>query len=105
MPFPFPSPCVEPTTHRVRALLAAALAIMSAAPAMAVDLIPIEQVGAEYTTPHQLVDVGDGRRINMFCMGSGSPTVVFESGLSDWSSTWALIQPTVAKTTRTCSYD
>ncbi|MGN6151771.1 MAG: alpha/beta fold hydrolase [Lysobacteraceae bacterium] len=27
------------------------------------------------------------------------------SGLSDWSSTWALIQPAVATRTRACSYD
>lgn len=43
--------------------------------------------------------------MNLYCMGSGSPTVVFESGLSDWSSTWALIQPTIAQSTRACAYD
>lgn len=86
-------------------ILAAALVILPAAQALAVDLVPIEQVGVEYTKPHQRIDVGGGRRMNLFCMGTGGPTIVFESGLSDWSSTWALIQPAVAKSTRACSYD
>jgi pimeloyl-ACP methyl ester carboxylesterase len=43
--------------------------------------------------------------MNLYCMGSGNPTVAFESGLSDWSSNWALIQPAVAASTRACSYD
>lgn len=73
--------------------------------AMATDLVPVAQVGHEYVKPHERVDVGSGRRMNLFCLGEGSPTVVFDSGLSDWSSTWALIQPAVAKKTRACSYD
>lgn len=86
------------------ALMLAALLGTTAAAAKT-ELIPVAQVEQDYVKPHQLVDVGNGRRINLFCLGEGSPTVVFDSGLSDWSSTWALIQPTVAKTTRACSYD
>jgi pimeloyl-ACP methyl ester carboxylesterase len=71
----------------------------------AADLVPVSDVEHEYVKPHQLVDVGGGRRMNLFCLGEGSPTVVFDAGLSDWSSTWALIQPAVAKATRACSYD
>jgi pimeloyl-ACP methyl ester carboxylesterase len=59
----------------------------------------------EYARPHDLIDVGSGRKMNIFCMGSGATTVLFDSGLSDWSSIWALVQPGVAKTTRACSYD
>jgi pimeloyl-ACP methyl ester carboxylesterase len=62
-------------------------------------------VGEQYTRPHELIDVGGGRKINLFCMGQGATTVVFDSGLSDWSSIWALVQPGVAKSTRACSYD
>lgn len=61
--------------------------------------------GTAYVGPHQRVDVGGGRKLNLFCMGSGGPTVLFDSGLSDWSSIWALVQPAVAKRTRACSYD
>jgi len=52
----------------------------------------------------QLVDLG-GRRIQLYCVGTGSPTVVFESGLDiDGSLSWAAVQASVAKATRACSY-
>ncbi|WP_027083161.1 alpha/beta fold hydrolase [Lysobacter sp. HA18] len=58
-----------------------------------------------YVRPHDRIEVEPGRKMNLYCEGTGSPTVVFESGLSDWSNTWALIQPAVATRTRACSYD
>jgi pimeloyl-ACP methyl ester carboxylesterase len=58
-----------------------------------------------YTKPIRLVDVGNGRRINLYCRGKGSPTVIFDSGLSDWTAAWALVQPTISKKNATCSYD
>jgi pimeloyl-ACP methyl ester carboxylesterase len=54
--------------------------------------------------PGQLVDVG-GYRLHIYCTGSGSPTVVIESGWGDSSPSWGWVQPEVAKTTRTCAYD
>ena len=62
-------------------------------------------LGQQYVKPHQLIDVGRGRKINLFCMGNGPATVLFDSGLSDWSNTWVLIQPEIAKKARACSYD
>jgi pimeloyl-ACP methyl ester carboxylesterase len=59
---------------------------------------------AKHPAPGRLVDVG-GYRLHLFCMGRGSPTVIFEAGLADDSLTWSAVQPTIAKTTRTCSYD
>jgi hypothetical protein len=38
---------------------------------------------AAYTHPQRLVEVEPGRRLNLYCIGKGSPTVVFESGLTD----------------------
>jgi formylglycine-generating enzyme required for sulfatase activity len=38
-------------------------------------------------------------------MGSGSPTVVLDSGWEDWAPAWAIVQPRVAKFTRACAYD
>jgi pimeloyl-ACP methyl ester carboxylesterase len=38
-------------------------------------------------------------------MGSGSPTVVFDSGFEDWAPAWSKVQPQIAKWTRACSYD
>jgi len=58
-----------------------------------------------YPPPGILVDVG-GYRLHINCTGAGSPTVVIDTGLGDWSLSWASwVQPEVAKTTRVCSYD
>ncbi|MFN8638423.1 MAG: alpha/beta fold hydrolase [Dehalococcoidia bacterium] len=57
-----------------------------------------------YPPPGHLIDVG-GYRLHLVCTGSGSPTVVIDAGLGDWSTGWALVQPEVAKTTRVCAYD
>lgn len=57
-----------------------------------------------YPPPGQLVDVG-GYRLHINCTGSGSPTVVIVAGAGDWSTTWGVVQPEVAKATRVCTYD
>ena len=57
-----------------------------------------------YPPPGQMVDVG-GYRLHINCTGSGSPTVVVESGWGDMSATWGWVQPEIAKTTRICTYD
>lgn len=58
-----------------------------------------------YAKPQQLVDMDHGRRMNLYCRGSGSPTVVLDAGMGDSTISWALVQPALAKRTRTCSYD
>jgi pimeloyl-ACP methyl ester carboxylesterase len=58
----------------------------------------------ENPPPGKLVDIG-GYHIHLYCQGEGSPTVILESGLNDFSVSWAKIQPEVAKATRVCSYD
>jgi len=60
---------------------------------------------AVYTQPQQLVDIGGGRKLNLYCSGSGSPTVVLDSGLSDPDIVWGLVQPKLSNATRVCSYD
>ena len=57
-----------------------------------------------YPPPGQLVDVG-GYRLHIYCTGTGSPTVVIDAGLGDWSTAWGFVQTEVAKTTRVCTYD
>lgn len=52
----------------------------------------------------QLVDVG-GHKLYIACTGSGSPTVVLESGLGESSAYWGWIAPRVAVSTRVCVYD
>ena len=57
-----------------------------------------------YAQPGQLVAV-NGFRLNLYCMGSGTPAVVFDSGWEDWAPAWSTVQPKIAKWTRVCSYD
>ena len=53
----------------------------------------------------RLVRLPDGRAINLVCSGRGSTTVLFESGFGADASAWSLVQPQLARSTRTCSYD
>ncbi len=50
------------------------------------------------------VDVG-GRKLNMYCTGKGTPTVLFEAdaGAAGWD--WSAVLPEVAQRTRACVYD
>lgn len=43
--------------------------------------------------------------IHLYCTGSGSPTVILESGEGELASAWGWIQPEVTKYTRVCSYE
>jgi len=58
----------------------------------------------QYPAPGQLVDVG-GYKLHINCTGQGSPTVILEAGMGNYSLFWAYVQPEVAKYTRVCSYD
>ena len=58
-----------------------------------------------YASAQHMVDIENGRRMNLVCMGSGKPVVVFDAGLGNWSQVWGLIQPSVAKRTTACAYD
>jgi pimeloyl-ACP methyl ester carboxylesterase len=57
-----------------------------------------------YVAPGQLVDVG-GHRLHLHCAGSGTPTVVLESGLGETSAYWEWISTALAPDTRVCVYD
>ena len=57
-----------------------------------------------FSHPNQMVDIG-GRRLNLYCSGSGANTVIFDSpsGMGGW--VWHNVQPEVAKLTRACVFD
>jgi pimeloyl-ACP methyl ester carboxylesterase len=57
-----------------------------------------------YPPPGRLVDIGT-HRLHLRCSGDGTPTVVFDAALGASSLSWSLVQPAVARITRTCSYD
>ena len=47
----------------------------------------------------------DGHKVHMNCTGTGSPTLMLESGLgNDWLI-WGKVQPVLSRSTRVCSYD
>lgn len=60
---------------------------------------------APYAQAERLVDVDHGRRLNIYCVGEGSPTVVFDAGLGGNTASWDAVQPVIAQHTRACSSD
>jgi pimeloyl-ACP methyl ester carboxylesterase len=59
----------------------------------------------DYAVAHDHVDIGGGRRLNLYCRGEGAPTVIFEGGRGEQSWDWRLVHPAVAHVTRACVYD
>ena len=64
---------------------------------------PLEDQAA-FSLPQQMVDVG-GRRLHLYCSGTGSPTVVFDAPSADAGWSWYTVQPAIARRTRACVYD
>jgi pimeloyl-ACP methyl ester carboxylesterase len=85
-------------------LLAFLLAAIPCSPWAAEDEGPLV-TDVVYAAPARLVEVEPGRRLNIYCTGSGSPTVVFDSGLGGGTTAWADVQPKISASTRACSYD
>jgi pimeloyl-ACP methyl ester carboxylesterase len=60
---------------------------------------------AEYPPPGRMVSL-DTHDIHLYCVGTGGPTVVFESDLDQYGSlSWDSVQGEIGKFTRACSYD
>ena len=70
----------------------------------AFNLIYLYHLKEKYPPPGNFYQV-NGRRMHIYCAGSGSPTVIIEPGLGgDWLD-WQRVQPELAKKTRVCTYD
>jgi pimeloyl-ACP methyl ester carboxylesterase len=93
------------TTGPINPAILALLLTPAAASSDALQPVPIAEVAADYARPQRLVALKDGRRMHLYCRGSGSTTVLFDSGGSDWSSIWALVQPAVGRWATACTYD
>lgn len=63
-----------------------------------------QQVAPAQATPSRL-QLPDGRHLALYCMGTGAPTVVFDSGLGVGAQAWSRVQPEIAKITRACAFD
>ena len=61
--------------------------------------------GPQYLSPQTLIEVEPGRRLNLYCVGSGEPVVMLEAGLTDPINAWGLVQPRLSAETRVCAYD
>ena len=60
---------------------------------------------AEYPPPGQMVRL-ETHDIHLHCVGTGTPTVVFEADLDQYGSlTWDSVQGGIGNFTRACSYD
>lgn len=60
---------------------------------------------AEYPPPGKMISL-ETHNIHLHCVGTGSPTVVFESDLDQYGSlSWVSVQDEIGKLTRACSYD
>ena len=81
--------------------LFAALTFVWASPAAADSLVASEV----YAAPQRLVAVDGERRLNLYCVGSGSPTVVLDAGSGNSMATWRHVQAEIGETTRVCAYD
>lgn len=85
---------------------AAFLALGSSALAQSTKDPVAPELGPDfYATTHQAVEVEPGRRLNLVCLGQGSPTVVLEAGMGDDSLAWRKVQASIAAFTRACAYD
>jgi len=81
----------------------AAIALLLAT-GMAFQAIGLQRDRRRFIAPGRLIDVA-GYRLHLHELGSGSPAVVLESGISASSLNWRTVQTEVAKFARVCSYD
>ena len=58
-----------------------------------------------FERPGRLVSLPDHRKLNLRCLGNGSPTVILESGFGAGASAWSDVQPRIAQVARVCAYD
>ncbi len=86
------------------AILAAGFANQGLAEPPRAPALPSADALLAYARPQRLVALPDGRRLNLYCLGEGRPTVILDGGLGESTLTWAKVQPVLARTTRVCSY-
>lgn len=61
---------------------------------------------SRWHAPGRLIEVEPGRSMHIYCIGSGTPTMVLEAGLGDFGlSSWYSVLPQLSALSRTCAYD
>ena len=97
-------PGLLPTTLALRAHWAVLLLLIGKAGLAQVPAMAEDQRILPYAEPGRQIDIG-GRRINMHCAGTGTPTVILMAGIFSWSVVWYKTQPVIAQNTRVCTFD
>src|SRR5579872_6268749 len=64
-----------------------------------------EELAKPYLSPQRLVVVEGYRRLNLYCVGQGKPTVLFDGGGGASMAVWRFVQGEIGRSTRACSYD
>jgi len=63
-----------------------------------------EIVVSYLSPPGRMIDLGT-HKLHIFCLGTGRPTIVAESGLGGFSLEWLKIQTDLSREFRICTYD
>lgn len=90
-----------PGSSAAASALATSLALVATSSSPAVSAGPSADAGVIAG----LFDIGGGRTLNLFCKGTGSPTILLEAGDESPISQWHLVMPALARESRTCAYD
>ncbi len=69
------------------------------------DLVVPQRIPDSYAQAGSLIDIGQGRHLNLRCSGQGAQTVILEAGSHADTTTWFKVQPLIAAFAKVCSYD
>ena len=64
-----------------------------------------DAAAAPYYHAHRLVEIASGRKLNLYCVGTGSPVVIFDYGWGGPPTAWEYIQTAIGRLTTACTYD
>jgi pimeloyl-ACP methyl ester carboxylesterase len=90
---------------RLTKVLALAFALPALMAAAGCETVMAADAERKFPVQGRLVEVGQGRHIQIDCRGQGSPTVVFQSGGDMLGSlAWTPVHDRIAQTARACAY-
>ena len=93
------SPGAPAASGAATATAQAATSIIVATPSAAPTASPIARIESTFT-------IGDGQKLYLRCIGSGTPTILLEAGDGDSGTNgWRLVDGKLSAHTRTCVYD
>jgi pimeloyl-ACP methyl ester carboxylesterase len=83
----------------------ALLASIVAGPTLAQLEAREEMPSDVYSRKSELFAVDGQRRLNLFCVGDGTPAIVFVAGAWDNTMSWRRVHGPASRLSRACSYD